>query len=202
MYSELTLFTEKGYDGVGVDLIAEKAGLKGPLLYKHFIGKEEILDTLISKVENYYETNFASKLHPGQIPASMDELINISLNRIEFTLHDEMIRKTRRTLTMEQFRNQRIAKFATRYNLVNIQGMYQNIFQGMMETGIIRHDDPAMLAMSFVAPITLNDTGNPYMPLGDIPDSRHFKAYKIASRAYPSCNDDLRSWWDCIVGIV
>ena len=202
MYSELTLFTEKGYDGVGVDLIAEKAGLKGPLLYKHFIGKEEILDTLISKVENYYETNFASKLHPGQIPASMDELINISLNRIEFTLHDEMIRKTRRTLTMEQFRNQRIAKFATRYNLVNIQGMYQNIFQGMMETGIIRHDDPAMLAMSFVAPITLNDTGNPYMPLGDIPDSRYFRACKSASRAYPSCNDDLRSWWDCIVGIV
>lgn len=168
MYSELTLFTEKGYDGVGVDLIAEKAGLKGPSLYKHFIGKEEILDTLISKVENYYETNFASKLHPGQIPASMDELINISLNRIEFTLHDEMIRKTRRTLTMEQFRNQRIA----------------------------------MLAMSFVAPITLNDTGNPYMPLGDIPDSRYFRACKSASRAYPSCNDDLRSWWDCIVGIV
>ena len=28
--SALTLFAEKGYDGVGVDLIAENAGLKGP----------------------------------------------------------------------------------------------------------------------------------------------------------------------------
>ena len=39
--SALTLFSEKGYDGVGVDLIAEKVGLKGPSIYKHFKGKEE-----------------------------------------------------------------------------------------------------------------------------------------------------------------
>ena len=151
----LTLFAEKGYDGVGVDFIAEKAGLKGPSLYKHFKGKEEILDTLISKVENYYEMNFGSEIHPGQIPASMDEFIDTSLKRIQFTLHDEMIRKTRRILTMEQFRNQRIAKLATRYNLENIQGMYQKIFREMIDAGIIRCNDPAMLSMSFVSPITL-----------------------------------------------
>ena len=153
--SALTLFAEKGYDGVGVDLIAEKAGIKGPSLYKHFKGKEEILDTLINKVEGYYETNFGSQIHPGRIPDSMDEFIDISVKRIQFTLHDETIRKTRRILAMEQFRNQRIAKLATRYNLENIQGMYQKIFQGMMDAGIIRCVDPVMLSMSFVAPITL-----------------------------------------------
>ena len=153
--SALTLFAERGYDGVGVDLIAEKAGLKGPSIYKHFKGKEEILDTLIGNVENYYEINFGSEMHPGRIPASVDELIDISLKRIQFTLHDEAIRKTRRILTMEQFRSERIARLATRYNLENIQGMYQKIFQGMMEAGIIRSGDSAMLALSFVAPITL-----------------------------------------------
>ena len=45
--SALNLFSEKGYDGVGVDLIGEKCGLKGPSIYKHFKGKEEILDVLI-----------------------------------------------------------------------------------------------------------------------------------------------------------
>lgn len=153
--SALTLFAERGYDGVGVDLIAEKAGLKGPSIYKHFKGKEEILDTLIGNVENYYEINFGSEMHPGRIPASVDELIDISLKRIQFTLHDEAIRKTRRILTMEQFRSERIARLATRYNLENIQGMYQKILQGMMEAGIIRSGDSAMLALSFVAPITL-----------------------------------------------
>ncbi|MGN0403403.1 MAG: TetR/AcrR family transcriptional regulator [Acetatifactor sp.] len=153
--SALTLFAEKGYDGVGVDLIAEKSGLKGPSLYKHFKGKEEILDTLISQVENYYERNFGSEIHPGRIPASMDELIDISLKRIQFTLHDERIKKTRRILTKEQFRNPRIARLATRYNLENIQGIYQKIFQGMMDAGVMRRENPAMLSMSFTAPITL-----------------------------------------------
>ena len=49
--SALTLFSEKGYDGVGVDLIAENAGIKGPSLYKHFKGKEDILNALIEKAE-------------------------------------------------------------------------------------------------------------------------------------------------------
>ena len=54
----LTLFSEKGYDGVGVDLIAEKAGLKGPSIYKHFKGKAEILEVLLERVESYYEMKF------------------------------------------------------------------------------------------------------------------------------------------------
>lgn len=153
--SALTLFAEKGYDGVGVDLIAEKAGLKGPSIYKHFKSKEEILDVLIEKVESYYEKNFGSEIHLGKIPSSMDELIDISLKRIKFTLNDEKIIKTRRILTMEQFRSSRIAKLATKYSVEGIQGMYSKIFQGMMDAGILRKDDPVMLSMSFAAPITL-----------------------------------------------
>lgn len=153
--SALTLFSQKGYDGVGVDLIAEQSGLKGPSIYKHFKSKEEILDTLISNVENYYEMNFGSESHPGRIPSSVEELIETAMKRIEFTLHDDAIKKTRRILTMEQFRNPRIAALATRYNLENIQGIYQKVFQGMMDAGMIRRGNPVLLSMWFVAPITL-----------------------------------------------
>ena len=151
----LTLFAEKGYDGVGVDLIAEKAGLKGPSIYKHFKSKEEVLNVLIDQVENYYSTNFGLGANSGQLPASVDELITISMKKLEFTLKDETVIKTRRILAMEQFRNERIARLATKYNIDNIQNIYQNIFEGMMEAGIIERDDAGMLAMSFTAPITL-----------------------------------------------
>lgn len=153
--SALTLFSEKGYDGVGVDLIAEKAELKGPSIYKHFKSKEEILDVLIEKVEGYYEENFGSESHLGEIPSSVEELIDISLRRIQFTLHDDVIKKTRRILTMEQFRSPRIAKLSSRYSMDGIQGMYQKIFRKMMDAGIIKQDDPRMLAMEFAAPVTL-----------------------------------------------
>ena len=153
--SALTLFSEKGYDGVGVDLIAEKAELKGPSIYKHFKSKEEILDVLIEKVEGYYEENFGSESHLGEIPSSVEELIDISLRRIQFTLHDDVIKKTRRILAMEQFRSPRIAKLSSRYSMDGIQGMYQKIFRKMMDDGIIKQDDPRMLAMEFAAPVTL-----------------------------------------------
>ena len=46
IYSALELISEKGYDGVGVDLIAEKAGIKGPSLYRHYKGKEDIFNSM------------------------------------------------------------------------------------------------------------------------------------------------------------
>lgn len=153
--SALTLFSEKGYDGVGVDLIAENAGIKGPSLYKHFKGKEDILDALIVKVEGYYQDNFGSIITPGKIPGSMDELITLSLKRIEFTLGDPMIKKVRRMLTMEQFRNHRIALLTTKYTIDSVQGIYHKIFQTMMDNGIIKKNDPVPLSMSFTAPISL-----------------------------------------------
>ena len=153
--SALTLFSEKGYDGVGVDLIAETAGLKGPSIYKHFKGKEEVLEVILERVEEHYEMNFGSKLHTGNIPASMEELVKGALKRIEFTMHDEMIQKTRRILTMEQFRNPKIAGLATKYNIEGNQGLYQVIFEKMMESGAMKKGDARMMAMAFTAPITL-----------------------------------------------
>lgn len=153
--SALTLFSEKGYDGVGVDLVAENAGIKGPSLYKHFKGKEEILDALIEKAESYYEVNFGSADNPGKIPSSMEELIDLSLKRIQFTLHDPIIKKVRRLLTLEQYRSKRIALLATKYNIDSVQGMYQQIFRTMMDGGAMRKGDPALVSMAFAAPASL-----------------------------------------------
>lgn len=153
--SALILFAEKGYDGVGVDLIAENAGLRGPSIYKHFKGKEEILNILIEKVEYYYEKNFGSEAHFGKLPSSVEELVEVSFERIMFTLHDDIVQKTRKILSMEQFRNKKIAKLATLHSINSIQGMYEQIFAGMIEAGTIKKNDPHMLAMAFSAPITL-----------------------------------------------
>ena len=40
------LFYERGFDGVGVDAIAEKAGITGGGIYRHFSGKGEILASI------------------------------------------------------------------------------------------------------------------------------------------------------------
>lgn len=51
----LTLFAENGYDGTSVEQIAGIVGIKAPSLYKHYKGKEDILNSLIDSAEAEYE---------------------------------------------------------------------------------------------------------------------------------------------------
>ena len=155
LYAALNLISEKGYDGVGVDLIAESAGLKGPSLYRHYKGKEDIFNSLIDLVMSHYEEGFGLKKKPGEFPKSMDELIENAMEKIKFTMHDDIVRKTRRILAMEQFRSKRMAELTTRYHLDNLQGMYAGIFKELMEKGILKKDNPELLALEIVAPVSL-----------------------------------------------
>ena len=155
MYAALDLFSKKGYDGVGVDLIAENAGLKGPSLYRHFKGKEDIFNSMIELVASHYEEGFGLKQEQEELPESMDELIENAMSRIQFTMHDDIIRKVRRILAMEQFRSKRMAELASCYHLENLQRVYADIFAGMMEKGILKQEDPEILALEFVSPVSL-----------------------------------------------
>ena len=155
LYAALDLFSEKGYDGVGVDLIAENAGIKGPSLYRHYKGKEDIFNSMIDLVTSHYEEGFGLKNQPEELPKSMDDLIENAMEKIKFTMSDDVVRKTRRILAMEQFRSERMAELASRYHLENLQEIYTGIFAGLMEKGILKKDEPEYLALEFVAPVSL-----------------------------------------------
>ena len=151
----LTLFAENGYDGTGVEQIAEKVGIKAPSLYKHFKGKEDILNALIDSAEEYYEESFGSEQHIGEIPENRDDFVRATMSRIAFTMHDPMIRKIRKFLVQEQFRNERLAEITTRHQLVGIQKMYEKIIEQMMKNGLFLYDDPALLSIELVSPVVL-----------------------------------------------
>ena len=155
MYAALDLFSKKGYDGVGVDLMAENAGLKGPSLYRHFKGKEDIFNSMIELVASHYEEGFGLKQEQEELPESMEELIENAMRKIQFTMHDDIIRKTRRILAMEQFRSKRMAELTSCYHLENLQRVYADIFAGMMEKGILKQENPEILALEFVSPVSL-----------------------------------------------
>ena len=151
----LTLFAENGYDGTGVEQIAEKVGIKAPSLYKHFKGKEDILNALIDSAEEYYEESFGSEQHIGEISGNRDDFVRATMSRIAFTMHDPMIRNIRKFLVQEQFRNERLAEITTRHQLVGIQKMYEKIIEEMMKNGLFLYDDPALLSIELVSPVVL-----------------------------------------------
>ena len=151
----LTLFAENGYDGTGVEQIAEKVGIKAPSLYKHFKGKEDILNALIGSAEAHYEASFGSSERIGKLPESKEEFVGDAMGRVTFTVHDPMIRKMRKFLVQEQFRSERLAAITTRHQLDGLQGMYTKIISGMTEKGLFREDDPELLATELVGPVVL-----------------------------------------------
>ena len=151
----LTLFSENGYDGTGVEQIAEKVGVKAPSLYKHFRGKEDIMNALIDNAEARYEEYFGSERHIGKLPENREEFIAVTMDRILFTMHDPMIRRIRKFLVQEQFRNERLAAVTTRHQLEGVQKMYTRIIAGMMEKGLFIKDDPDLLANELASPVVL-----------------------------------------------
>ncbi len=151
----LTLFAENGYDGTSVEQIAKIVGIKAPSLYKHYKGKEDILNALIDSSETRYEEMFGSEKNTGKIPDSPEEFIKMTMGRIIFTMRDPVIRKTRMFLVQEQFRNERISEVTTMHQLDGIQRMFAKIIKGMMDNGIVKKDDPALLSVELTAPAVL-----------------------------------------------
>ena len=151
----LTLFAEKGYDGTSMDLIAERVGIKGPSLYKHYKGKEEILNALIDAAEERYEEYFGSEKNIGKLPKDKEEFVQVTMGTIAFTMRDPMIRRIRMFLVQEQFRNDRLAEITTRHQLYGIQRMYARIIEAMMNEGLFSRDDTEMLAVELTAPAVL-----------------------------------------------
>lgn len=151
----LTLFAENGYDGTSVEEIAKSVGIKAPSLYKHYKGKEDILNALIDAAESRYEEYFGSEKNIGKLPENTEEFTRSAIEKVRFTMHDPMIRKIRIFLVQEQFRSERLAEITTRHQIDGIQNMYMKILSGMMEKDLVVRDDPAMLAMELTAPAVL-----------------------------------------------
>ena len=151
----LTLFAANGYNGTSVEQIAKAVGIKAPSLYKHYKGKEDILNALIDSAEARYEEMFGSERNIGKIPESRDEFIKVTMGRISFTMRDPIIKKTRMFLVQEQFRDERTSEVTTRHQLDGVQGMFAKILKGMMDKGLVKEDDPALLSVELTAPAVL-----------------------------------------------
>ncbi|SHK50555.1 TetR/AcrR family transcriptional regulator [Fibrobacter sp. UWB12] len=151
----LTMFAKNGYNGTSMEQIAQDVGIKAPSLYKHFKGKEDILNSLIDIAEARYEENFGSDKKIGKLPESIDEFLRSTTERIRFTINDPIIRKMRIFLVQEQFRSERLAEITTRHQMDGIQKMYQKIIGNLMNKGLFQKDNPALLAMELIAPVTV-----------------------------------------------
>ncbi len=155
MTAALKLFSEKGYNGTNVRDLSNELGFVKSALYKHYESKEAVWKALLDNMEAYYSEHFGSGKNPPSLPESTDELLKMTMALVKFTVNDEKIRMMRRILTTEQFRDKRVSDFATKHFLTETQRMFRRIFFGMAEKGLLKKDDPDIMAFEYTAPITV-----------------------------------------------
>lgn len=150
----LTSFAEKGYEGTNLLDIAESVGIVKSAIYRHFSGKEELWNALISTMGKYYDERFGSESNLPKVPESCEELIDMTMHMVDFTIHDSRVIKIRKILLMEQFRDERVKELATKHFLTGLEAIFTKIFTGMMKNGTLKEDDPKVLALAYTSPIS------------------------------------------------
>jgi len=150
----LSLFSQNGYDGTSLQDIADCLEVTKGALFKHYDGKEALWNALIDKVETYYGEHFG-KVKNISLPNTLEELRILTLRQVDFTLHDETVKKVRKLLTLGQFRNERMSVLATKHFSGDIEAIYTDIFEHLMKNGIINADNSSLLALGYTAPITM-----------------------------------------------
>ena len=150
----LRQFSQKGYDGTNIRELTASLGLVKSSMYKHYKSKEDIWNSLLDKMIVYYAEHFGSAENLPPVPDTLEGLVAMTMKMADVTIHDEMIIMTRKLLTIEQFRDERARELATKHFMTGLTDMFTHIFEGMMNKGLLRRDDPEMLAFAYTAPIS------------------------------------------------
>ena len=150
----LEMFSKNGYTGTNIRELSASLGLVKSGVYKHYESKKAIWNALLDQMITYYGERFGSAEHLPPVPDSLEGLVAMTLRMVDFTIHDENVIKTRKLLTIEQFRDERARELATKHFLTGLTEMFAPILAGMMDKALLRRDDPAMLAFAYTAPIS------------------------------------------------
>jgi AcrR family transcriptional regulator len=150
----LQMFSQNGYAGTNVRELTAALGLVKSSIYKHFEDKEAIWNTLLDRMIAYYDEHFGSAEHLPPVPDSLEALVAMTMRMADLTIHDEKIVMTRKLLSIEQFRDERARALATKHFLTGLTDMFTQLFTVMMDKGLLRRDDPQMLAFAYTAPIS------------------------------------------------
>ena len=156
----LELFAQSGYLGTSMSDIAARLGITKAALYKHYAGKQKILDRIVQRMNELDAARAAAYEMPGAAPEGFAQAyLNTPLDRIraystaqfDHWTREPFSANFRKMLTLEQYRDARLAQLYQE-NLASGPVKYMvAIFRPLTDS-----DETAMqLALDFYGPMYL-----------------------------------------------
>lgn len=156
----LKLFAQSGYMGTSMNDIASQLGVTKAALYKHYSSKQEILDSIVERMNQMdRERSKEYKMPEGEMKEVIEGYKTIALEKVkQYTkvqfLHwteEEFSSCFRKMLTLEQYRSPEMAKLYQHYLAEGPLQYMETIFNGIVEN----REDAKQLAINFYGPIFL-----------------------------------------------
>lgn len=156
----LKLFAKSGYMGTSMNDIASQLGVTKAALYKHYSSKQEILDSIVERMNQMdLQRSKEYEMPEGDMEEVIERYKNIALEKIkQYTkvqfLHwteEEFSSCFRKMLTLEQYRSPEMAKLYQHYLSEGPLQYMETIFFGIVNNS----EEAKQLAINFYGPIFL-----------------------------------------------
>ncbi len=159
----LDLFSVWGYEATSISQIAGAVGIRKASLYSHYAGKHEILDALVEYVMEQYDRHsiFANADwdDPGftkdKTALCAETAIRMILGQIGYIVHDPLICRSRKLLTIEQFRNQELRTLQTKHNYEDVVKYFMGLMRFLVRQGILKDNDTEIMSAQLCLPISV-----------------------------------------------
>ena len=160
LMTSLHLFARDGYEAVSVSTISGELGMTKGALYKHYKNKRDIFDSIVERMykidaERSVQYKVPDGLKNEGIAVSWDTVKQFTIAQYKFWTEDDFAQSFRKMLTLEQYRNEEMAKLYQSCIAAGPVAYMENIFSQMMADGNMKKADSKLLATEFFAPMYL-----------------------------------------------
>lgn len=161
LYSALKLFARDGFEAVSVSMIADELGMTKGALYKHYLNKRAIFDSIVQRMDQQNYENARRFDLPGNLLEGMpDRFKNTGVEKLcayttaqfVYWTEDEFASRFRKLISLERYRNSEMNSLYQRYFGSEVLNYIEKIFAAMSDSG--RGGlSPRGLALEFYAPV-------------------------------------------------
>ena len=159
----LDLFSVNGYEATSISQLADAVGLRKASLYSHFANKQDILETVVGTVLKGYADHSIfvradwddPEFTKDKTGMKAEDAVKLVQGQMRYILHDPHIRKGRKMLMIEQFRNDELAELQTKQNYEDVLNYFMGMMRFLIREGTLRNTDTEIMASQFSAPITV-----------------------------------------------
>ena len=156
----LELFAQNGYLGTSMNDIAGQLGITKAALYKHYAGKQEILDKIVERMNKMdYERAEAYEMPETEpdgfaeayLHTPIQKIRTYSLAQFDHWTKEPFSSNFRKMLTLEQYRTPEFGKLYQNYLASGPLEYMAAIFRKLTETD----EEARQLALDFYGPMYL-----------------------------------------------